>query len=151
MKTSKYFSILIKTMACALMLGSLQAYADSGYSSEVAASDIYSPNYWNRNNFAIPSSVKLPSNANLYNVIWKYGISGYIPPKATFIAMLCHGDDNTCLDVTRMQVGTTTAFNHDGKKATEPFYLMFRINSRTTFSPISTGMAQIIVNLASSS
>ncbi|MFP1882930.1 flagellar protein FlhE [Lonsdalea quercina] len=148
MKSTKCFSILVKTIACALMLGSLQAYADNGYYSEVSAKDIYSPNFWNVTNFTIPSSVKFPSNARLNDVRWKYTISGRIPTQGTFIAMLCHGDNSTCLDVTHEQVGTTTAFNYDGKNpATVPFYLMYRVNSRSSFSPISTGNAQVIVNM----
>lgn len=147
MKTSKYFSILIKIMACVLMLGSLQAYAGKGYSSQVAGTTIYSPNFWNVSDFKIPSSALFPSNAKITNVEWKYSINWNIPAKATFVAWLCHGDNSHCIDVTRSKVGATTFFNSDGKKANIPFYIMYRINSDYSFVPISTGMAQIIVNM----
>ncbi|WP_170115997.1 flagellar protein FlhE [Brenneria roseae] len=148
MKGMKYASVLVKTMACALMLGSLQAHADGGYSSEVVARNISTPNFWVKTDFTIPSYATFPSNAKLYNVIWKYTINGKIPSKGTFIAWLCHGDDNTCLNVTNAKSGTTTAFNTDGKALSTPFYLKYRINSSSSFSTVATGSAQLIVNMS---
>ncbi|MCG8157260.1 flagellar protein FlhE [Brenneria goodwinii] len=148
MKSSKYVSVLVKTIACALMLGSLQAHADGGYTSEVVARNISTPNFWVKTDFTIPSYATFPSNAKFYNVIWKYTINGKIPSKGTFAAVLCHGDDNTCIDVTRIQSGTTTAFNTDGKSVSTPFYLKYRINSPSSFSAVATGSAQLIVNMS---
>ncbi|MFP1780148.1 flagellar protein FlhE [Lonsdalea quercina] len=147
MKSTKCFSILVKTIACALMLGSLQAYAAKGYSSSAQGIVIYSPNFSYTTNFSIPSSAIFPSNAKINKVDWKYSIGWNIPSKATFIAWLCHGDDSTCLDVTRIKSGTTTFFNTDGKKPNTPFYLAYRINSGYSFPPISTGSAQLTVNM----
>ncbi|MBD8186786.1 flagellar protein FlhE [Pseudomonas viridiflava] len=131
-------------LAAAVILTTMgsHAFATSGsYSGTGVVQPTYSSNLWNTTNFPVLGNP--PVSGRISTVSWNYTI-GAIPAGATFTAYLCQGDTNSCIDVTSQRSGSTTAFTN--RAPNQSFFLYHRIYRTTSFSPVSGGSAQVIVN-----
>ncbi|MDR1064179.1 MAG: flagellar protein FlhE [Azoarcus sp.] len=135
----KKLATLVAVLAGITLSGT--AFAASGsYASDAYSPPIYAPNSWYITNFPIVGFV--PSTAKLHSRVSYYYTVGTIPRGGRFVAELCQG--NFCVNVTSARRGVTAAFN--GRSATVPLHLRYRINRSSSFSPVAGGRAQVLVN-----
>ncbi|GFM65807.1 flagellar protein FlhE [Pseudomonas lijiangensis] len=130
----------LAALAMATVAGSAIA-AGGAYSGNAVVSPTYSSNLWNTTNFPILGAP--PASGRITSISWNYSI-GTIPANATFTAYLCQGSTNACINVTSMRSGVTQAFNN--RAPNQAFFLYHQIYRSGTFSPVSGGPAQVIVN-----
>ncbi|MBX8540599.1 flagellar protein FlhE [Pseudomonas cichorii] len=130
--------------AAALVLATVGSNAfavGGGYAKEANIKPTYSTNQWNTT--TIPILGTAPTSGKITFISWKYTI-GAIPTNATFNAYLCHGDTNSCIDVTSLKSGSTNFFAN--RSPSKEFFLYHRISRSTSFAPVTGGPVQVVVN-----
>ncbi|WP_024643860.1 flagellar protein FlhE [Pseudomonas syringae] len=128
--------------ALALVIVGGNAMAAGGsYSQQAVIKPTYSSNTWNTTTF--PTLGNPPASGRISTVSWNYTI-GAIPANATFTAYLCQGDTNSCIDVTSLKSGSTSAFAN--RAPNQSFFIYHRIYRATSFNAVPGGSAQVIVN-----
>jgi len=125
---------------CAGLLGT-SVHAAGAYTSNATGATIVNKGTWYRTNFPIvgPSPA---STSRIANVSWSYSI-GTIRPGLTFEARLCHGTTLSCIDVSNVKNGSSSAFVN--RTATTTLFLEYRVTGSTAFIPLNGNPAQVTV------
>ncbi|MGI8462701.1 flagellar protein FlhE [Pectobacterium punjabense] len=147
MKTFKTASVIaLLSLSSFFLSNSAHAISGAYTSAPMASMDVHSANFWNQFNFPISSSFLPPSNAKVTRVYWNYALGQLqVGSKGTLIVYLCQGNTSTCFDISNMNSGSTEVFRD--QSATTPFFLYYRVNSRSTIGSIyGSGSTQVTVN-----
>ncbi|EJM95358.1 flagellar protein FlhE [Herbaspirillum sp. YR522] len=112
--------------------------AIGSYAADAPGPDIRARNV----DYTTPFSVieRVPDGATINQVAWRYAIAGKPPG---FEAVLCWKDAATCWTVTDTSSGSTRFFN--GRDATQPFTLHYRVRGSGSLAPLKGEMNQVIV------
>ncbi|WP_323640673.1 flagellar protein FlhE [Pectobacterium polonicum] len=145
MKNLKYIAASVVLASC-FLAGNAQAVSGGYTSAPMARMDAYSANFWSQFNFPIESSMMPSPNAKITSVNWQYALGQLqVATKGELIVYLCQGNTSTCINVSNMQYGSSTAFRNGN--ATIPFFLYYRVNSNSTIGTIyGSGPTQVTVN-----
>jgi flagellar protein FlhE len=112
--------------------------AIGSYATEAPGPDIRAMNADYTTVFPVINRV--PPGATINRVAWRYTIAGKPPG---FEAVLCWKDADTCWTVTDTSHGHTSFFN--GRDATLPFTLHYRVRGSRSLAPLKGEMNQVIV------
>lgn len=118
----------------------LAAYGPSGtYVAEAMGPNIVANNADYASTFSIRSNV--PVGSRITSVSWRYGMSAQV---RGFEAVICWNDQQPCWNVSDSTSGSTHGFN--GKDASRPFTLHYRVKGGGAGLPLQGKMNQIIVS-----
>ncbi|UUE36915.1 flagellar protein FlhE [Pectobacterium aroidearum] len=145
MEILKYISATALLPLC-LFVGTAHALDGSYTSGDMKRMDVHSANILNQFTFPISPGVTPPANTKVNIIYWNYGLGRLqVGNKGALTVYLCQGNTSTCINISDMQSGSTTAFKY--KSATIPFFLYYRVDSKSIIGTIyGSGPTQLTVN-----
>ncbi|MBS9427977.1 flagellar protein FlhE [Photorhabdus akhurstii] len=111
------------------------------YTSSITLPTVYSRNFTEIAYLPIVGST--PTTGSITQVSWVWSVAGWPANTQGLSVYLCHGDTNSCLDVSRIQRMTTTAFNN--RDPAQQFFYALRVASGGTV-PVSGQTGTVTVN-----